>query len=191
MFNQTDSMFWTRRTKTIIKKTTKPPSKKKKKKKKSKGKAAAKESSVMGESRAVEEQSEDDDYDSEDEDVEPEEVVAGFPELKDDASQFTEEDYHYCVKDSRSAATQLAASLDLGKYQAAYDESNKKVTPPSYEVTSLTPRRRKNPFHFEVDPSAILSDEDEFVALTNCNWKLGDLQNKDDESLKQDDPEAA
>lgn len=58
-------------------------------------------------------------------------------------------------------------------------------------MTSLTPRRRKNPFDFDVDVSAILSYEDEFVALTNCNWKLGDLQIEDGESSRQGDPEAA
>ena len=87
--------------------------------------------------------------------------------------------------------TQLAAGLDLGKYQTAYDEHSKWVTPPSYEITSLTPRRRKNPFDFDIDLSTILTDEDEFLALTNCNWKLGDLQIEDGESSRQGNPEAA
>ena len=66
-------------------------------------------------------------------------------------------------------------SLDLGKYQAAYDEQNERVTPPSYEITVLTPQRRKHPFESDADLSTILTDKDEFHALTNCNWKLGDL----------------
>ena len=48
--------------------------------------------------------------------INPEEVAAGFPQLKDDGSEFFEEDYQRVVKDSRLAATQLAASLDLSKY---------------------------------------------------------------------------
>ncbi|KAI5018704.1 hypothetical protein ZWY2020_043592 [Hordeum vulgare] len=69
-----------------------------------------------------------------------EEVAAGFPQLKDDGSDFVEEDYHKVVKDSRLAATQLAASLDLTKYQAAYDDKNKKISPPTFVVTNLIPR---------------------------------------------------
>ena len=92
--------------------------------------------------------------------LKPEELTGGFPELKDDGSDFTEEDYHRCVKEPRFAATQLAARLDLGNYQAAYAEHIKRVTPPSYEITSLTPRRRKNPFDFDVDLSIVLTDED-------------------------------
>ncbi|KAI5006570.1 hypothetical protein ZWY2020_033813 [Hordeum vulgare] len=48
--------------------------------------------------------------------INPEEVAAGFPQLKDDGSEFAEEDYQRVVKDSRLAATQLAASLDLSRY---------------------------------------------------------------------------
>ncbi|KAI4969612.1 hypothetical protein ZWY2020_000526 [Hordeum vulgare] len=65
-----------------------------------------------------------------------EEVAAGFPQLKDDGSEFVEEDYQKVVKDSRMAATQLAASLDLTKYQAAYDDKNKKISP-TFVVTNL------------------------------------------------------
>ena len=83
-----------------------------------------------------------------------------------------------------------SGQLDLSKYQASYDGINKKVTPPSFEVTSLTPRRRKNPFDFEADLSIFLSDEDEFFALSKCNWKLCDLQIIVGEGSKQGDPEA-
>ena len=81
--------------------------------------------------------------------------------------------------------------MDLSKYQAAYDDNNKKVTPPSFGITSLTPRRCKKPFDFEADLSVFLNEEDKFVALSKCNWKLGDLQIEDGESSRQGDPEAA
>lgn len=123
--------------------------------------------------------------------LKPEEVATGYPKLKDDESEFTEEDYHRVVKESRSMATQLTSILDLNKYQGAYDDNNKKVTPPSFKVTSLTPRQRKKPFDFEADLSVFLNDEDEFVALSKCNWKLGDLQIEEAESSRQGDPEAA
>ncbi|KAI4977728.1 hypothetical protein ZWY2020_014282 [Hordeum vulgare] len=119
--------------------------------------------------------------------LKPEEVAAGYPELKDDGSEFTEDDYHRVIKESRFAATHLVAGLDLNKYQAAYDDKNKKVTPPLYEITSLAPRRPKNPFDLDVDLSIFLNDEDGFVALSKCNWKLGDLQIEGGESSRQGD----
>ena len=115
-----------------------------------------------------------------------EEVAAGFPQLKDDGSEFVEEDYQKVVKDSRLAATQLAASLDLTKYQAAYDDKNKKISPPTFVVTNLIPRRPKNPFDWETDLASILTDEDDFASLSRCNWVLGDLQIEAGQSSRQD-----
>lgn len=115
-----------------------------------------------------------------------EEVAAGFPQLKDDGSEFVEEDYQKVVKDSRLAATQLAASLDLTNYQAAYDEKNKKISPPTFVVTNLIPRRPKNPFDWEADLASILTDEDDFASLSKCNWVLGDLQIEAGQSSRQD-----
>ena len=123
--------------------------------------------------------------------LKPEEIAAGYPELKDDGSEFTEVDYRRVIIESRYAATQLAASLDLSKYQAAYDEKKKKVTPPSYETASLVPSRPKNPFDLDMDLSLFLDDEDEFVALSKCNWKLGDLRIESGESSRQGDSVAA
>ncbi|KAI5000653.1 hypothetical protein ZWY2020_005242 [Hordeum vulgare] len=120
--------------------------------------------------------------------INPEEVAPGFPQLKDDGSEFVEEDYQRVVKDSRLAATQLAASLDLSRHQAAYDSKNKKVNPPTFVSTSLTPRRPKNPFDLEADLASILTDEDDFAALSKCNWVLGDLQIEVGQSSQQNDP---
>ncbi|KAI5005623.1 hypothetical protein ZWY2020_032866, partial [Hordeum vulgare] len=122
--------------------------------------------------------------------INPEEVAAGFPQLKDDGSEFVEEDYQRVVKDSRLAATQLAASLDLSKYEAAYDSKNKKVNPPTFVTTSLTPRGPKNPFDLEADQASILTDEVDFAALAKCNWVLGDLQIEVGQSSQQNDPKA-
>ncbi|KAI4990147.1 hypothetical protein ZWY2020_038510 [Hordeum vulgare] len=123
--------------------------------------------------------------------LKPEEIAAGYPELKDDGSEFTEVDYHRVIVESCFSATQLATSLDLSKYQAAYDEKKKKVMPPSYQTASLVPRRHKNPFDLDMDLSLFLDDEDEFVALSKCNWKLGDLRIEGGESSRQGDSEAA
>ncbi|KAI5017178.1 hypothetical protein ZWY2020_037556 [Hordeum vulgare] len=75
--------------------------------------------------------------------INPEEVAAGFPRLKDDGSEFAEEDYQHVVKDSVTA-TRLLCKLDLSKYQAAYDNKNKKVNPPTFVTTSLTPSTQES-----------------------------------------------
>ena len=54
----------------------------------------------------------------------PEEMMGGFPQLKDDGSEFIQEDYARCHKASRVLGSQLAAETDLKTYQAAYDANN-------------------------------------------------------------------
>ncbi|KAI5013561.1 hypothetical protein ZWY2020_037074 [Hordeum vulgare] len=120
-----------------------------------------------------------------------EEIVTGYPKLKVDGTEFTEVDYKRTIVESCYAATQLAASFDLKKYQAAYDENKKKVTPPSYQIASLVPSRPRNPFNLDLDLSDFLAEEDEFIALSKCNWKLGDLRTKGGERSRQGDSAAA
>ena len=55
----------------------------------------------------------------------PAEMMDGFPQLKDDGSQFTQEDYARCMNASRILASRLAAEADMSSYQAAYSEDNK------------------------------------------------------------------
>ncbi|KAE8798634.1 hypothetical protein D1007_26122 [Hordeum vulgare] len=59
--------------------------------------------------------------------LKPDEKAEGFPEYKDDDSEFTQEDYTLCVRDIRPAASRLAKILDLLKYQAAQDDGGKCV----------------------------------------------------------------
>ncbi|KAI4975311.1 hypothetical protein ZWY2020_048918 [Hordeum vulgare] len=120
-----------------------------------------------------------------------EEIVASYSELKVDGSEFTEVDYQQTIVESRYATSQLAASLDLKKHQAAYDENKKKVTPPSYLIASLVPSRPRNPFNLDLDLSHFLAKEDGFIALSECNWKLGDLRIEGGESSRQGDSAAA
>ncbi|KAI4980116.1 hypothetical protein ZWY2020_016869 [Hordeum vulgare] len=98
-----------------------------------------------------------------------EEIVTGYPELKVNGSEFIEVDYQRTIIESRYAATQLAASLDLKKYQASYDENKKKVTPPSYPIASLVPSRPMNTFNLDLDLSHFLAEEDKYIALSKCN----------------------
>ena len=112
----------------------------------------------------------------------------GFPQLKDDGSEFTQEDYARCHKAPRVLASRLAEDADLSSYQAAYSEENKQVQGPTFEVKSLIPQRRKHLFTPDVDPSLIMHDEATSEALTNCNRDVDNLQIREAEDPTQDDP---
>ena len=43
-------------------------------------------------------------------------MVGRFPQFKVDGSEFSQEDFVRCVKETRMAATQLPEELDLTKY---------------------------------------------------------------------------
>jgi hypothetical protein len=115
------------------------------------------------------------------------EMMDGFPSRKDDGSEFTEADYAKCRKASRVLASTLADELDLSTYQAAYSEPSKRVRGPTFETRDLTPARRKHLFAPEIDPSPLF-EEAQFVALTNCNWDVDNLQIEEVEDPAQDDP---
>ena len=102
-------------------------------------------------------------------------MMDGFPQLKDDGSEFTQEDYSRCHKESWVLASRLAAEADLAVYQAAYTKENKRVRGPTFEAKSLIPQCRKHLFAPDVDPSQIMHDEAKFEALTNCNWDVDNL----------------
>jgi hypothetical protein len=63
--------------------------------------------------------------------LDPVEMKGGFPEYNTNGTEFTETDYHHCLKEMRVLSTQVVEDLDLSIYQAAYYESNNRVTHPS------------------------------------------------------------
>ncbi|KAI5000836.1 hypothetical protein ZWY2020_010795 [Hordeum vulgare] len=96
--------------------------------------------------------------------LKPEEIARGFPEYKDDGLEFTHGDYAQCMRAVCPTTSQLAEGLDLTKYQATYDESHKRVPPPTFAPVDLTPQRRKHLFASNADPSTILAEEAKFNA---------------------------
>ena len=97
-------------------------------------------------------------------------MFEGFLEFSIGGNQFTAADYAWCLKETRMLASHLARELDLSKYQPAYDESNVRVPPPTFEPIDLTPPRRKNYFAPDVDASIMLQDDAIFEALTMIEW---------------------
>src|SRR4051812_29686379 len=77
--------------------------------------------------------------------LKPELLAGGFPELKDDGSQFSKDDYSKLHKEARSAATQIADGIELTRLEAGYDEQNKmrRIGLPSPVEFSLLPSPKK------------------------------------------------
>ena len=48
--------------------------------------------------------------------MDPCEMVGGFPQFKIDGSEFSQEDFACCVKDTRVGVTRMVEELDLSKY---------------------------------------------------------------------------
>jgi hypothetical protein len=117
------------------------------------------------------------------------EMVGGFPQFKVDVTKFSPEDFVRCVKETQVAATQMVDELDLSKYLAGYTEENKRINLPEFKPLTQTPPRRKQTFTPDVDPSAILTNDSTFQALSTIHWMPRDLQTGQDESA-QADPEA-
>ena len=88
-------------------------------------------------------------------------------------------------------ACKLVEELNLNNYTTAYDENNKKIPPPNYNVVNLIPPRRKHIFAPDVDHSIILNDEATFEAFTSIDWTTADLQMIDEEEPAQDDPQSS
>ena len=103
-------------------------------------------------------------------------MSGGFPEFKIDGSEFSPTDYACYLKETRVLASQLAAELDLTKYQPAHDEENTWVSPPMFQPFDLTPPWCKHIFAPDVDPSIIIQDDAIIQALTTIEWDLNHLQ---------------
>ena len=73
-------------------------------------------------------------------------------------------------------ATIIAEETNLTKYQPGFDAENKKMATPSYKVTDLIPPIRKHTFAAEIDPSGLIDDEAEFVALHGFDWSKPNFQ---------------
>ena len=116
----------------------------------------------------------------------------GYPSIKEDGSEFDNEDLRALTREMRPLASKLAGETDLSFYQSIYDGHNKRVNAPSYETPTLIPPIRKHTYAPEVDPSNLISDEVVFRALTGIDWSTTDFQPLDieeEDEPAQDDPQ--
>ena len=60
-------------------------------------------------------------------DLDPADVGNGYPSIKEDGSDFDNEDLRALTKEMRPLASKLAEETDLSHYQSIYDANNKRV----------------------------------------------------------------
>ena len=124
--------------------------------------------------------------------LDPEDITIGYPSLKEDGTSFEEADFLACVKEVRPVANLIAFEVDYTEYQAGYDEQNRRIPTPEYDVTSLIPPIRKHTFAPEVDPAGPVDDEAEFEALNNIDWSSSTFQEKEQiTSAERANPDAS
>ena len=109
-------------------------------------------------------------------DLDPVDVAKGFPSLKEDGSEFVQDDLRAINREVRPLACQLAEEADLSYYQASYDDKNRRVAAPIPEAQNLIPPIRKHTYAPDIEPSTLISDEAVFQALNGIDWTTIDFQ---------------
>ena len=125
-------------------------------------------------------------------DFDPIEAAQGYPSLKEDGSDFSENDLRMINRAVRPLACQLAEEADLTHYQAQYDHQNKRVAAPIPEAENLIPPIRKHTYAPDIEPSSLIHEEAIFQALMGIDWTTIDFQpmgNHDEAEAAQDDPQ--
>ena len=109
-------------------------------------------------------------------DLDPVDVAKGYPTVKEDGTPFEQDDFIACVRGVRPQATILGEETNIDKYQPGFDMENKKMATPSYKVTDLIPPVRQHTFAPEIDPTGLIDDEAEFIALNGFDWSNPSFQ---------------
>src|SRR3954471_3454048 len=109
-------------------------------------------------------------------DFDPVEAAQGYPSLKEDGSEFNEEDLRAINREVRPLACQLAEEADLSHYQAQYNDQNRRVATPIPEAENLIPPIRKHTYAPDIEPSLLIHDEAVFQALMGIDWITVDFQ---------------
>ena len=125
-------------------------------------------------------------------DLDPVDVGKGYPSLREDGSDFDNDDLRAITREMRPLACQLAEETDLSHYHAIYDVNNKRVAAPTPDAQNLIPPIRKHTYAPDVEPSTLISDEAVFQALIGIDWATIDFQPLDrdeEDDPAQDDPQ--
>ena len=108
-------------------------------------------------------------------DFDPVEAAQGYPSVKEDGSEFNEDDLRAINRAVRPLACQLAEEADLSHYQAQYNVQNKRVPAPTPEAENLIPPTRKHTYAPDIEPSSLIHEEAVFQALMGIDWTTVDF----------------
>ena len=112
--------------------------------------------------------------------------------IKEDGSEFDNDDLQDLMKEMHPLASKLAEETDISHYQPVYDAENKRLPAPTHDVEDLIPPIRKHTLAPQVDPAGLIDDEAEFEALNNIDWSSSTFQEREQgEDAERANPDAS
>ena len=126
-------------------------------------------------------------------DLEPADIIKGYPGVKEDGSDFNNDDLRRLIKEMRPIASKLAEDTYLSHFQPVYDAEGKRQPAVIHNVEDLVPPIRKHTYAPNIDPSSLLHEEAVFQALSGIDWSTVDFQHlgRDEEVPTPTDPQPA
>ena len=124
-------------------------------------------------------------------DLEADDIIKGYPGVKEDGSKFDNDDLRQLTKQMRPVASKLADDTDLSHFQPVYDAEGKRQPADVHEVEELLPPIRKHTYAPDINPSNLIHEEAVFQALTGIDWSTVDFQRlgRDEEVPTPTDPQ--
>ena len=123
--------------------------------------------------------------------LEVDDIIKGYPGVKEDGSNFDNDDLRRLTKQMRPVASKLADETDLSHFQSVYDAEGKRQPTEIHEVEELVPPIRKHTYAPDINPSNLIHEEAVFQALTGIDWSMVDFQRlgRDEEVPTPTDPQ--
>ena len=122
-------------------------------------------------------------------DLDPVDIAKGFPSEQENGGEFDNEALKNGTREMHPLASQLAEEANFTVHRSFYDANNKRIDTIMPEVQNLIPPLRKHTYAPDVDPSALISEEAVFQALTRIDWTTTDFQLLDEEEEAEPTPD--
>ena len=124
-------------------------------------------------------------------DLEAKDIIKGYPGVKEDGSNFDNDDLWRLTKQMQPAASKLADDTDLSHFQPFYNAEGKRQLADIHEVEERVPPIRKHTCAPDINPSNLIHEEAVFQALTGIDWSTVDFQRlgRDEEVPTPTDPQ--
>ena len=103
-------------------------------------------------------------------DLEEDDIIKGYPGVKEDCSDFNNDDLRKLTKEMWPIASKLAKDTDLSHFQPVYNAEGKRQPAVIHDVEELVPPIRKHTYAPDINPSNLIHEEAMFQALTGIDW---------------------